>query len=577
MIIKTRTLNPAICIAVFLSFFFTSAVFAQEKKKDNNFEIAKSLDIYSALLKDLNTLYVDDIDQGELTKTGIDAMLKQLDPYTVYIPESEVEDYRFLTTGQYGGIGSIIQQRGDYIIIAEPYEGWPAQKAGLMAGDTILSINGTEVKGKRNDKVSMMLKGEAGTPLEVKVKRLGVEEPITANLTREKIQIDDVPYFGMIGDGIAYVKLTGFTQGVAAELKEQFNKLKEEHQIKGLILDLRGNGGGLLGEAVDIVNIFVPRGEEVVTTKGRAEKEHRFRTSVAPSDTEVPIIVMINKGSASASEIVSGAVQDLDRGVIMGQRSFGKGLVQNVIPLAYNSKMKITVAKYYIPSGRCIQAIDYSHKDDDGNFSHIPDSLIHEFKTKDGRPVYDGGGITPDITLDPVKFEEVTAYLYAKNYLFDYATAFRLKHKEIPAADKFIITDEQYDDFLKWLKEKDFDFIPSGVMVLKDFKRNAEAAGYFDLVEDQYKELKKAAEETKDNSLQKYKDQIKELLRNEIVSRYYYQKGRVVSSLIDDPEIKAAKDLFVDKQKYDDILSGKYVQPKKKEDTKKEEKEEVEI
>ncbi|MFA8449243.1 MAG: S41 family peptidase [Bacteroidales bacterium] len=567
MIKRIKRLNLTYFLAIAFLCFLSNLGTAQEKN-DNNFEIAKSLDIYSTIVKEVNTTYVDDVNQGELTKVSIDAMLKQLDPYTVYIPESQVEDYRFMTTGQYGGIGSIIQQRGDYVIIAEPYKGWPAQKAGLMAGDTIISIDGKDVTGKGNEKVSQMLKGEPGTTLSIQLNRYGAKEPLKKELTREKIQVDDIPYYGMLDDNVAYIKLTGFTQGVASELKEHFQELKKDNTVKGLVLDLRGNGGGLLSEAVDIVNAFVKRNEEVVTTRGRAEKEHVFKTRMNPLDTDIPLIVLINKGSASASEIVSGAIQDLDRGVIVGQRSFGKGLVQNVVPLEYNAKMKITIAKYYIPSGRCIQAIDYSHKDSKGHFENIPDSLIHEFKTKNGRPVFDGGGITPDFKTKPMNFEEISAYLYAKNFFFDFATMYRVKNAEIESPDKFRVSDAIYDEFLEFLKTREFDFKPHGLIVIDDLEKSAKFGGYLEKIEDQMQALKDSIVKSKEYSLEKFKPQIKELLRNEIVSRYYYQKGRVITALIDDPEITKSIEILNDQQLYNDILSGKYKQPEEKKDAK---------
>ncbi|MCD4663739.1 MAG: S41 family peptidase, partial [Bacteroidales bacterium] len=346
-------------------------------QNSNNFEISKNLDIYTTLFKKLNTNYVDDISAGELIKTGIDAMLESLDPYTVYIPESEVEDYKFITTGQYGGIGALIQKQGDYIVIAEPYEDKPAHTAGLKAGDKILEIEGKSTEGKSTSDVSAILKGQPGSSVNVLISRDGIDDPFEMELARENIKIDNIPYYGMLNNRVGYIKLTGFTQKAGKEVKDAFIDLRDNNDLKGIILDLRGNGGGLLQEAVNITNIFVDKGEVVVSTKGKLpNKNNTYRTMNVAVDKEIPLVVLVDNSSASASEIVGGAIQDLDRGVIIGQRTFGKGLVQNVMPLSYNSQAKITVAKYYIPSGRCIQAIDYSHKDKNGDSKRIPDSLI---------------------------------------------------------------------------------------------------------------------------------------------------------------------------------------------------------
>ncbi|MCK4407765.1 MAG: S41 family peptidase [Bacteroidales bacterium] len=525
----------------------------------NNFEISKNLDIYTTLFRELNINYVDEINSGELMEAAINAMLESLDPYTIYIPESEVEDYRFMTTGQYGGIGALIHKQGDYVVISEPYEGFPAHKAGLKAGDRILKINNKSAKGKSSADVSKVLKGSPGTTLKILIERNGEPKPIEKEIIREKIKIENIPYYGMLNDDIAYIKLTGFTQNAAREVKNSFLKLKENNDVKNLILDLRGNGGGLMNEAVDITNIFVEKDKEVVSTKGKLSNRNKsHKTRYAPVDLSIPLVVLINQASASASEIVAGAIQDLDRGVILGQRTFGKGLVQNVIPLSYNSKVKVTVAKYYIPSGRCIQAIDYSLKDENGHFNKIPDSLITAFKTQNGRTVYDGGGIEPDIKLKPLKFSNIAISLFTKFLIFDYANKFFRENPEIPPADEFIITDQIFDDFKNYISDKNYDYTTESEKTLEKLKKYAEKEKYFDAIQSEYETLKMKMKHDKDEDLNKYKDQIKELLKIEIVSRYYYQKGKIIASIANDPEIKEAMEILENKTLYESILNGTY-------------------
>ena len=525
----------------------------------NNFEISKNLDIYTTLFRELNINYVDEINSGELMEAAINAMLESLDPYTIYIPESEVEDYRFMTTGQYGGIGALIHKQRDYVVISEPYEGFPAHKAGLKAGDRILKINNKSAKGKSSADVSKVLKGSPGTTLKILIERNGEPKPIEKEIIREKIKIENIPYYGMLNDDIAYIKLTGFTQNAAREVKNSFLKLKENNDVKSLILDLRGNGGGLMNEAVDITNIFVEKDKEVVSTKGKLSNRNKsHKTRYAPVDLSIPLVVLINQASASASEIVAGAIQDLDRGVILGQRTFGKGLVQNVIPLSYNSKVKVTVAKYYIPSGRCIQAIDYSLKDENGHFNKIPDSLITAFKTQNGRTVYDGGGIEPDIKLTPLKFSNIAISLFTKFLIFDYANKFFRENPEIPPADEFIITDQIFDDFKNYISDKNYDYTTESEKTLEKLKKYAEKEKYFDAIQSEYETLKMKMKHDKDEDLNKYKDQIKELLKIEIVSRYYYQKGKIIASIANDPEIKEAMEILENKTLYESILNGTY-------------------
>lgn len=524
---------------------------------DNYFEISKNLEIFNSLFKELNIYYVDETNPGELMKTAIDNMLESLDPYTNYIPESDIEDYRFMTTGQYGGIGALIRKSGEYVMVAEPYEGFPANKAGLLAGDVILEIDGKTTKGKTTGDISKALKGEPNTEVELLIQRPGKSDTFKKKLNREDIKIDDVPYYGYVGDGVGYIKLNSFTETASAQVKNAYEELKKQGELKSLILDLRGNGGGLLREAVNIVNFFVPKGTDVVSTKGKVDTWDRVNKALnTPIDLEVPLAVLIDPGSASASEIVAGSLQDLDRAVLIGQKSFGKGLVQQTRNLAYNSKLKVTIAKYYIPSGRCIQKLDYSHRDEDGEVQAVPDSLIKEFETKNGRKVKDGQGIMPDIELDRKKYSQILSALVSKNLIFDYATDYFYKHPSIAPANEFSLTDEEYKDFMKFLDGKDYNYTTKSEKILEDLEKTAQAEKYFSDVENEYKQLKDKIFHNKSEDLITFKAEIKEQLENEIVSRYYYQKGRIIYSLNQDENVMEAKKLFENKQQYDGILGG---------------------
>lgn len=532
----------------------TSQIAAQQS---SNFEVAKNLDIFASLYKELNKNYVDELSAGELMQTSIDAMLESLDPYTVYISEAEVEDFKFITTGQYGGIGALVHRQGDKIVISEPYEGKPAQSFGLKAGDEILAIDGKEVTGKSTAEVSTLLKGQPGTSVTVLIHRPGTEEPFEKELIRQNVKIDNIPYYGILDSDVGYIKLTGFTQNAGEEVKEAFFDLRKNNTLSGLILDLRNNGGGLLQEAVSITNLFVPKGEHVVSTKGKLpSKNYSYKTMKAPIDTEIPLVVLVNNASASASEIVAGAIQDLDRGVIVGQQTFGKGLVQNVIPLSYNAQAKITVAKYYIPSGRCIQEIDYSKKDKNGESAKIPDSLITAYKTRNGRVVYDGHGIEPDVTVNEKGLSNISRTLIREFLVFAYATKYALEHPEIDAPENFTITDAIFDDFVAFINEEGYTYTTNSEKTVEKLEHYAEQEKYLDAISETLEALKKEIAENKQDDVVRHKEEISRLLRLEIVSRYYYQKGQIVSALADDEEIDAAIGLITEKKNYLAILDG---------------------
>ena len=540
-----------------LALLLPIGLIAQEKQ--NNFEIAKSLDIYNSLLRELNLNYVDEINPGELNESAINAMLQGLDPYTVFIPESDIENAKFMTTGEYGGIGALIQYDGEHVRISEPYYGWPAQKAGVEAGDIILEVNGVDCHKKNTAQVSELLKGQPGTDVRLKIRHFGEEKPIEKTLKREKVKIDNIPYYKVFDNGVAYLALSGFTRDAAKELKEKFMEMKKSHQLKGFVLDLRGNGGGLMNEAVDIVNLFISKGKPVVSMKGKAATANSMHpTTNEPVDLEIPLAILVDGSSASASEIVAGAIQDYDRGIIIGQRTFGKGLVQNILPLNYNTQMKVTVAHYYIPSGRCIQEIDYSHKNDTAR--KVTDTLGKPFKTMAGRTVYEGHGITPDVKVKREPYATATAYLYGKNYIFDYASKYYSEHRSIDSADRFKIDEATYNDFVKFVKDKGFTYTTESEKAVEKLKKNATAEGYMDQIKPQIEQLEQNLAADKANDLQKNRKDIEELLVSEIVSRYYFQKGRIVALLQNDPDLERAFEILLNtngKDEYHTILSGK--------------------
>ena len=545
---KTKSRIVAIAIVVFAigSFGFV----------DNYFEVSKNLDIFATMFRELNIYYVDETKPGDLMKKAMDSMLESLDPYTNYIPESEIEDYRYMTTGQYGGIGALIRTKGEFVVVSEPYEGYPAQKADLRAGDILLEIGGMNAKNKSTDEVSKALKGQAGTTVKLIIQREGEPKPIEKTLTREDIKIKSVPYYGMINDQTGYIKLTGFTENAANEVKEAIVELKKKEGITSIVFDLRGNPGGLLREAVDIVNLFVEQGVEVVSTKGKVKDWDRsHKASNPPVDTAIPLVLLVDRNSASASEIVSGAIQDLDRGVVIGQRTYGKGLVQQTRPLSYNTQLKVTVAKYYIPSGRCIQALDYTHRNEDGSVDKVADSLITAFKTKNGRIVYDGGGVAPDITTETKKYNNITSSLLSKNLIFDYANIYKMAHPSLPKVTDFKLSDAEYNEFITFLNGKEYDYKTKSETALDDFKESAEKEKYFEKMKDEYEALKNKIAHNKKEDLMTFKEEIKEFLEAEIASRYYYQKGRLEAGLKYDSEIKEAVAILKDQAKYRSVLT----------------------
>ena len=537
----------ALVFLLSVNVLFTSA------QNTNYFETSKNIEIFTDLYKELDLFYVDEVNSGDLIKTAIDQMLKSLDPYTTYIPESDIEDYRFMTTGQYGGIGSMITKRGEYVFISEPYEGFPAQKAGLMAGDKIVEVNGKSAKGKSTEELSSVLKGQPNTEVTVLLERDG--ELLTKTFKREKVTVKSVPYYGFLKDGIAYIKLRSFTRNCANDIKDALTDLKSQQELKGIVLDLRSNPGGLLNESIDIVNLFIEKGEEIVVTKGKIKDwEKSYKARKSPEDLETPLIVLINSNSASASEIVSGSIQDLDRGVIIGRRSYGKGLVQQTRKLSYNSQLKVTVAKYYIPSGRCIQALDYSNRNEDGSVGTVPDSLISTFYTRNGREVKDGGGVMPDIKMKNEEIADVTISIIRKRLIFDFATEFRYKNEEIAAAEDFEITDEIFDDFISFLSDKEYEYTTSTEEALDIFKEITDEEGTSELIEEEFTLLLEKIKSNKKNDLQNSKKELKEFLANEIVSRYYYQEGRIIERLQHDKDIEEALRLLDNLEEYQSIL-----------------------
>lgn len=529
---------------------------------DKYFEISKNLEIFSNVFKELNQYYVDPIQPGKMVKTGVDAMLNDLDPYTNLITEADAEDYQLQTTGKYSGIGISTRIINGEYVIAELFENGPVAKAGIKPGDIIVSIDGKTLKGKDDDEIAMMMRGAPGTALKMVTRNPLTKKEESKTITREEIQISSVPYASLIGpdNNIAYVFLTQFTPNCSRDVRNALDSLKAANpNLKGVVLDLRGDPGGLLDEAVKICNLFIDKGKLVVSTKGKnKEWEKEFKTTGTPWDLQIPLSVLVNHGSASASEIVSGTMQDLDRGVIVGTRSYGKGLVQNIRPLGYNTRLKITTAKYYTPSGRCIQALDYSNRNADGSVSHVPDSLKRSFKTKIGRKVSDGGGIEPDIDLEDEILSPTGIALLSKNYLFDYVTEYYYKHPSIESPANFTISEKDFNEFTTWLGDKEYGFRTTSEVALDSFKAAAIKDKSFDNIKTEYNALMVKLGHDKKQDLINNKKEIMFLLGNEIVSRYYFQRGRAINRLkYEDKVLKRAMETLADGKGYQKILSPK--------------------
>ena len=549
---KMRSGRLIIVLSLLIFGGVCAGFFATQETRD--FRIAKNLDIFFSLFRELNTFYVDEINPDKVIQTSIDDMLKSLDPYTVYYPESEADEFTFMTTGKYGGIGSLVRSGGDYVTISEVYKGFPADLAGIKAGDLLKKVDGVSLKGTSTNNVSDKLKGNPGTDISITVERNGKD--MEYKMKREKIVIPPVPYYGMIDSNTGYIRFTTFTQGCSQDVKNALVALKANNP-KQIILDLRSNPGGLLTEAVEIVNFFVDSGNEVVSTKGKVKQfDEEFKTTKAAIDDKIPLAILINSGTASAAEIVAGAIQDLDRGIIVGQRSYGKGLVQVTRPLSYNTQLKVTTAKYYIPSGRCVQAVDFSHPNADGSVGIIPDSLISEFKTRNGRTVKDGGGITPDVPMLPETLSQVASELYIRNFIFDFATKYYWAHPDIKTPQQLVLSDQDYADFRDFLIARNFNYKTVTEQSLNELISNAKKEKYYDLHKDLFNEIEKDITHSLDQDLSIFKPEIKELLEEEMIGRYFYEEGAIAWTIKNDSQINKAIEILNNKDKYSSILNG---------------------
>lgn len=545
---KKRLVLVLCAVAAFVALSFTSPA-------DRYFEIAKNLDIFATLFKEVNALYVDEVNPNTLVRTGIDAMLASLDPYTNYIPEDEVEDYRTSNTGQYGGIGAITREIGKKTVVTMILDGYEAEKGGLKIGDEIIAIDGIELATLTREESSRLMKGQVGTQVKIRVKRFGSDKPVDLQFRREKVKVNNVPFFGMVGNDIAYIHLSDFTPDAGKEVRNALSDLMAKG-AKGVILDLRGNPGGLLIEAVNITNLFVPKGKLVVSTKGKIpENNLKYETLNNPLDTEIPVAVLINRGSASASEIVAGTLQDYDRGVVVGEKSYGKGLVQVSRPLSYNSQLKVTTAKYYTPTGRCIQVLDYAHRRDDGSVITVPDSLKQAFKTTHGRTVYDGGGIEPDIKVENIDSHPLTQVLIEKGFIFDFVTEYVHKNPKAVNPREFTLTDDDYQKFVSWMKGKDYAYKSYIEYGIEQLVGEAKKEKYYEGLKNQLEAINARLAENKKNELTLYKDQIKRIIEEEIVARHHLDRGRIESAFKHDDEVRKAVEVLHDNTQYKKALN----------------------
>lgn len=545
----------AVCGAVFLS------------AESPDFKLGRNMEILVNLFRDINMFYVDETDPDKLLKDAAMGLTYNLDPYTEWMPAETMQDFQIMTTGKYGGMGSMIRKKGDYTVIAQPYEGSPADKAGLQIGDRLVAVDGVNVVGMESDKVSALLKGDPGTQFRLTVLKLITGREETIDITREKINISGVPYYGMLDDSVGYIKHKDFSEDCSEDLRRAFLDLRDRQGMRALVLDYRGNGGGILQEAVKILSMFVPRGTEVVSMRGRGpESSFVFKTENEPIDLNIPIVVLTGidyrtsgsilapEISASAAEIVSGALQDLDRAVLVGQRTYGKGLVQSTRPVGYNSYLKITTAKYYIPSGRCIQAIDYAHRDEDGSVSFVPDSLINEFSTANGRKVYDGGGIMPDIKVDPAEYSLFSVIVQGRGYIEDFCDEYTRRNPAKPDLRTFAINDRIYGEFVRFMADKDVEYQSRTKLSLEELRKNAERELYYDGIKDEIDRIGAQLRDDKDNSLKLYREQLGSLILDNLILRHYYARGVTAYYLTRDEDIREALAVLDNRARYRTIL-----------------------
>ena len=514
---------------------------ASANAQSKSFKLGQWTEIHNALIMELNRSYVDSLPLDRIMRAAVDAMLEELDPYTIYIPEEENEDLQMMLSKSYGGIGAIIHKvKEDNVIINEPYAGSPAQKYGLQCGDEIIAIDGVQTKGLESKESSDRMKGKPGTTVVFTVKKVHTGDTLDIPVVRERIHFPDIEYAGMLDDTTGYILQSGFTDNVANDLRIKFTELKNQG-MRRLVLDLRGNSGGLMSEAIGIVSTFVPKGSLVVTSKGNTLDSYKeYRTTVEPLDTEIPVIVMIDSGTASSSEIVSGALQDMDRAVIMGKRSYGKGLVQSIRPMPYNGQMKVTTAKYYTPSGRCVQAIDYTNRNEDGSVGHIPDSLTREFKTASGRIVRDGGGITPDVDIDVQQYSRLVYSIVLGGVLDRYVIDYARRHPSIPAVEDFYFSDEDFEDFVSFAKGQEFDYRSSAKTYYDQMKRELEKDGLAEAMAPELKAMEKAIEMDKERFIRLKKDELIPFIEEEIATRYWFQEAGIQVRLRYDEQLKKA-------------------------------------